>query len=468
MTFPDPPPPRARTISRMPSLGGVIARCALFCAVVVGACAMPSSGQPTLGWGGSVDPPLRATIRPGAGDPPLAGRIASWDEAGFILRTDAGEDRTIAWRDLDARQAYELARRLIDTKDASDWLRVGVLMLRADEPALADRAFAVAARLDPATPLIADAARRAHAAGVDPGAALTADPDTLNTTPDRSGANADAGPWPVLTEAQHAAEAARVRRRAQTMVSDAGLTLTPIDTGRFLLFTDLPEREAHAAGEQLERMYRSLLRTLELPADAELFQGRAVVFLLTSRDEFVRLEKGAFGVDPNGAIGMCHLRDADVFVVCHRGEDETAFISTLVHETVHGFMYRYRTPGELPIWANEGLADYIAGFLLQQSQEPARHWTQAKSFVRSGGDPSTILFQSYDDGSWPTRDSYAVGHMLVRHLLRKDAQAMKRWIDAVKDGADWREALKDHFTLTPNQLADDFAASMTKESYYKR
>lgn len=159
--------------------------------------------------------------------------------------------------------------------------------------------------------------------------------------------------------------------------------LSQTDAGEFILFTDLDEKATKEAAA-LERMYRALVRTLELPAETRLFQGKAVVFLLTKRDEFVHLEREAFGVDPNGAIGMCHLRDADVFVVCHKAEDETAYMSTLIHETVHGFMYRYKSPAELPIWANEGLADYIAGFLLTNSLEPGRHWTQAKAFVRLG------------------------------------------------------------------------------------
>lgn len=424
------------------------------------------------GWGGVVEPPMRATIRPTDGVA-VRGKIVSWSGQGLTLRDERGDEHAMAWGALDSRQVYEIVRRLIDHEDADAWVRVGVLMLtlaREDGPEteLADRAFGVATRLDPAKALVADAARRAHEAGGDPVHVLDATPESLTTAPDRSGANADDGPWPELSEAELAVETARVRAKAQAMVRDAGLTLGQLDAGEFILFSDLEEKDAKEAGLQLERMYRSLLRTLELPAHARLFQGKAVVFLLTDREQFVHLEREAFGIDPNGAIGMCHLRDADVFVVCHKGTDDLAYMSTLIHETVHGFMYRYQSPAELPIWANEGLADYIAGFLLTSSVEPGRHWSQAKAFVRNGNDPSDVLYQSYEDGTWPAKDSYAVSHMLVRHMLEKDSRAMKRWIDDIKRGADWREALRDAFALTPNQLADDFASAMTKESYYKR
>ena len=88
--------------------------------------------------------------------------------------------------------------------------------------------------------------------------------------------------------------------------------------------------------------------------------------------------------------------------------------------------------------------------------------------IAPGEDPSDVLYQSYEDGSWPAKDSYAVSHMLVRHMLARDPRAMKRWIDDIKDGLEWRGSLRERFALTPNQLADDFAAAMTKESYYKR
>ncbi|MCA9283392.1 MAG: hypothetical protein KDA30_15295, partial [Phycisphaerales bacterium] len=343
-------------------------------------------------WGGRADPPLRATLRPIDGAA-IRGEIIAWTGNDITLRDQGGVELLIRWDELDPRQVYETTRRLIDSDDAGGWLRIGVLMLtlgQDEEGGFADRAFAVAVRLDAATALVADAAKRAHAAGGDPVKALSATPESLSTTPDRSGANADDGPWPELSDAQRAVETARVRARAEAMVRDAGLTLGQIDAGEFILFTDLDDKSAQEAGAQLERMYRSLLRTLELPASARLFQGKAVVFLLTQRKQFVHLENEAFGVDPNGAIGMCHLRDADVFVVCHKGEDETAYMSTLIHETVHGFMYRYKSPAELPIWANEGLADYIAGFLLPNSVEPGRHWAQAKAFVRAGEDPSDV------------------------------------------------------------------------------
>lgn len=431
-----------------------------------------SSDSPWGNWGGDVEPPMRATLRP-VGAAPVRGRIIAWDGLGATLRDEQGDEHNFMWSKLDARQVYEIVRRLIDPQDADAWVRVGVLMLtldrgRGDEARLADRAFAVAARLDPATALVADAARRAHANGGNPEDALGATPESLTTAPDRSGANRGGGPWKELSEAELAVETARVRVKAQAIVRDSGLTLREIDAGEFILFTDLQDKDAAEAGAQLERMYRSLLRTLELPAGARLFQGKAVIFVLTDREQFVRLERQAFDIDPNGAIGMCHLRDADVFVVCHKGVDHTAYMSTLIHETVHGFMYRYKSPAELPIWANEGLADYIAGFLLTNSVEPSRHWSQAKAYVRAGNDPSDILSQAYEDGTWPARDSYAVSHMLVRHMLEKDARAMKRWIDDVKGGADWREALRDSFALTPSQLADDFASAMTKESFYTR
>ena len=74
------------------------------------------------------------------------------------------------------------------------------------------------------------------------------------------------------------------------------------------------------------------------------------------------------GTPSQGSIGLCHgFGDGHVHIAFFRPEDNWQFAHVLVHESVHGFLHRYRSPVHIPSWVNEGLAEYIACQLVPQA-----------------------------------------------------------------------------------------------------
>lgn len=424
-----------------------------------------------------VSPPVRTEL-----DLPLVGArieggVTAWDERTvWVVPRGADEPEPIAWMDVDPEQAYRLWTRLMDKSSGASWLYLGIAMLEVGEAARADRAFAQAARMDPGAKALAERIREAHAAGED-ARALVEPPPQEQPPPEAATEARDkprptddgldllrAAPWPEQTAEQRARNVETLRAEAREMVRKSGLTrIKEVETEYFLFFTDLSPSEVKRWAKVLDGMYRTLIHTLEMPEDALLFHGKCVIFIFNARHDFITFEDKAFGFDAQRAGGVCHMRGPSTFVCFERGSDDARFQSVLVHETVHAFMHRYRSPAQLPTWANEGLADYVAGVLTPMSNEPREHWLHARQFAQSGKDAGAIMRQTYRDGSWFTEDSYPVSHMLVRFMLTHKPRAFKEWIDDIKSGAEWDASMKERFGVTPDVLARGFADAIKSE-----
>ncbi|HBS29826.1 MAG TPA: hypothetical protein DEB06_10350 [Phycisphaerales bacterium] len=433
-----------------------------------------------------VSPPQRVSLRLDTEPAPLVCSLRGWSDAALVVRTvPADEERTVPWTDLQPAQAYDIARRLIDPKDAPRWVWLGLLMLTERDEPLARRAFDVAARLDPALRPKADEALRLHKSGEDPSTAFapapepaeTPAPSTTQPPPrprrgvDPQGAQSGGGPvqpWPALSDEQYEAYSRAARDQCAELLAKINTRIEPVETQAFLLYSEMPRAETDRWAAELDKMYVTLIAMLDIPKGSRLFQGRAPIFIFRDRERFLEFEHAAFRLNAENAGGVNHQRDGYTFTVFYRIPDNQAFNSTLIHETVHAFMYRYRSPARLPTWANEGLADYIAALLVPHSTAPQDDWQHTREFVRQKRSALDIMKQNYADRSWPTDDSYPVSHMLVRFMLKHKPRAFKEWLDDIKGGTDPTAALQSRFNVTPERLAQGFAQDIAAEPRYTR
>lgn len=440
--------------------------------------------------GSALDDPVRVSFTFQDTGERARGELSAWDDFGFTFAPAGGEAYEVSWRHIDSSSAYNIRRRLIDQEDADAWLRLGVLMLALDDARRAERAFGVAARRDRETAPVADRARSLHAQGKDPALALIdgQDEDAEESEggapgpaaggeggpargaerPDDSKAERGSTPWPTLTEEEHAEATRELRERAEGWLREAGLQAHSFETEHYLLYSDLPEPEARRSARRLDDLYDTLCETLEIPRGTRLFRGRCVIFIFQDRRDFIGFEAATFRTDARRAGGLCHMIGENVYVTFFKGNTPQRFDSVLIHETTHAFMYRYKSPAALPTWANEGLADFVAGHLTPHSTEPQDHWQHARNFVMAGGDASEIMEQTYRNGKWFDENSYPVSHMLVRFMLKYKPRAFKDWIDDIKEGRDWERSMAVRFGVTKDVLAQGFADEMRSERGYSR
>jgi hypothetical protein len=403
-----------------------------------------------------VEPPRRVRFQLADGVR-VSGNLTSWDAEGF----DGSFGRRL-WVELTTGDVWGLHVAVMDPTDAEHWINLGRVLLIMDGGQQAgERAFRRAERIDPeGAPRAIDEARKSAAGARRQQEALREEMEQqrLKTRSPESQAW-PAEPWPPQSAQQRAAAVETLKTDAAAILAATGRQSSPVETDYFLLYTDMPRAEAAIWAHQLDKAYEQLAKIFRLNPNENIFWGKAVVLVFTDRDRFRLVEADAFGhLVPNAVQGICHFRGPQVFLNLCRSSDDDDFAAALVHEAVHGFMHRYRTPMRLPPWANEGLADYVVAESVSDAPMDDTRRRQALVFVRSGGSVPLILQMSYAEGSWPGNNAvgYAVGYLLVRLMLEDRPSKFDVWVNAIKQGKPWSLALAEEFGVPRDHLVETF------------
>ncbi|UCD75263.1 MAG: cell envelope integrity protein TolA [Phycisphaerales bacterium] len=430
-------------------------RYAILAVLALAALAIAAARPPDV----SPDSPLTVRFRLADGIR-IAGEMTGWDDKG--IEGSFGRRR---WVDLKVEDAFNLRRRVMDKEEAGQWVALGRLMLLMDDGAnqaarRAEQAFRVALRLDKAVEqAIADAR-----VAVDEEKRRLAEEEAREQAGRLRTRTPEAGPWkaepwPELTDAEREATVPAMKADAEEILHRAGLELAPIESDHFLIYSDMPREEGARWALRLEDLYRRMLAMFGRDEKADIFWGKATVLVFSEQDRFRMVEADAFGqLVPSWVTGLCHFDGPKVFINCHHGSDDHAFAASLLRAAVHGFMHRYQTPARLPAWANEGFADHLASEMLDKSPVFERRRRAGLQYVRNGGDVSAVLGMDYESDSWLRPDSIGccVGQLMVELMIREHPGRFVAWINAIKAGKDWQEALKEDYGVGRAQLVDTF------------
>ncbi len=263
--------------------------------------------------------------------------------------------------------------------------------------------------------------------------------------------------WKKPTEAEHAAMIAKHKE-----VVEKALKTYPqmrlYETSNFLFCSNIPPNQVAIFVRQLDTMHAKMLEMYGIPKGEKVFLGKALVLAFLTKESFHHFEKAQFDNAPGANVyGRCHSSSSgSVLVACYRGEDAYDFGQMLVHETSHGFLHRYRTPATVPAWVNEGMAEVIGKMVVPQSMAVNRkqeiELKQAATFRSLGGALSGKL-------SGGPFDHYGIASAVVGFLVQTDSRKFRRFINNLKGGMEYREALLDSYGITPEQLAFVFGRS---------
>lgn len=431
-----------------PRLRAAILACAaaLFAS---GPCVQSAAAQATL----PRPVEIRARLASGAA---FTGKLESWD-----LESFSGSFGTKRWVELVAPDLRRIFTQVMDRKSAAQTLALAELLASVPSGAkLAEESFRLAKTLGATDAAIEEARTRGRGA-----LAARAERDRMDRERRLQGAalpaDSSATPWPLLTDADRATAVTAMRDQARQAMEVVGIAGDPAESEHFLLFGDLPKAEQQRWIRDLEVVYARVLQVLGLPKEVNLFWGKAVVLAFQKEDTFKVVEAGVFGRKSTpGLRGVCHMQGPKVFVSLYRGNDELQCAATLVHEMTHGIVYRYATALQMPDWANEGFAEWVARACVPQSGVDANRRPQGLAFFRQGGDASKVMALSGADGTWPGDNAigYSVGFLLVDLMLAEEPQKFGAWVKAIKGGKPWAQALEEDFGVTPARLAQSAAA----------
>lgn len=263
--------------------------------------------------------------------------------------------------------------------------------------------------------------------------------------------------WPYLTQARRD-EYMEVHR---TFVEDTrkalpGIQFRFVETEYFMFLTDLSSAEVDGLIVYLDAMYAELCKAFGIPPTQNIWCGKCVVVAFREEADFLNFERVVMK-NPNakGAQGLCHgLSDGRVIFAGFQGSN--GFPNVIVHETTHGFVFRYLSNARVPSWLNEGMSDWIGHEIVKSNRIPRRRKSAAERVRRAGtlGD----FFQAQPIQG----DDYGVASAMVEILIQRDKGTgkFKEFFDGIKLGKDPEQALKESFGLTYQELTVIYARAI--------
>lgn len=184
----------------------------------------------------------------------------------------------------------------------------------------------------------------------------------------------------------------------------------------FVLRGDVPIDDLRAAGAYLEEFHRMLQRSIGGDSTDIMFSVR--IFADPKEFRFYASMSGAANAE-----SFYDPRSAELVMCLDRARGRTGFQKTLAHEFAHQYMDRVWKRTD-PLWFAEGMAEYFAGFVLQDGQvRPGAPDREALRRLREGKPVPLKRFLKMDrdemyGASFPLL--YAQAWSLVHYLFSRN------------------------------------------------
>ena len=267
-------------------------------------------------------------------------------------------------------------------------------------------------------------------------------------------------PWPESeTDEEHAEALKKSRAMAIEVVSlFPGCQLQ--ETKHFLVVSNIPPQQIAPYIASLDRMYEYMCQLYGVSRTHKVWLGgKAPIFAFLEREQFDAFEERYFPESRatikavGNVYGLSHLdkKTGEITISCFRGNDPNDFGQMLVHETSHGFIHRYKTKVQLPNWVDEGMADLIGAEMVPASTAVRNREVKAIQQLAQQRSLSGMLKGERLEG-W----QYGAASNLNRFLLQYNRQNYVKFIEAMKDGMKWEEALKEAYNATPEELLAEY------------
>lgn len=266
-------------------------------------------------------------------------------------------------------------------------------------------------------------------------------------------------PWPENeTDEEHADALKKSREMAIEVVSlFPGSQLH--ETQHFLFVSDIPPQQIAPYVASLDRMYDFMRQLYGVQRSHKVWLGgKAPIFAFLEREHFDAFEERYFPESREtirtlgNVYGLSHLsKSGEVVISCYRGNDPNDFGQMLVHETSHGFIHRYKTKAQLPNWVDEGMADLIGAEMVPASNVVRNRELKAVEQLTGQRSLGGMLKAERIEG-W----QYGVASNLNRFLLQSNRQDYVRFIESLKDGMKWEDALREAYRATPEELLMEY------------
>lgn len=281
--------------------------------------------------------------------------------------------------------------------------------------------------------------------------------------PSKSSKTTDVAPppaelaWPEMTDEEQDQSVEQLKKMSEEAQAKLGRPLQLYETKYFLFYTDLPAKEGKNWSGLLDRMYARLCETFGVAKGTNIWRGKALIFVFSKKDDYMRFESDIANTKANGTAGMCHSSSNGIdFISFYRQPDELEFAHVLVHESVHGFVHRYRSKVFVPSWANEGLAEVISTDLVPQRGRRDRIKALAREGLQQHDSSMGNFFTAEHIEGW----QYPVAQMLCEFMITAGKHNYVDFINGLKDGLKWDESLETRYKAPVDRLVFVFGQTL--------
>lgn len=269
--------------------------------------------------------------------------------------------------------------------------------------------------------------------------------------------------WEEITDEVYKAELEK-RKDYIKKVSEhfSSLNMRLHETKYFLFLTDIPDKVATQYTSCLDKMHAQLCEAYGLKNQDQIWLGKLPVIAFTNPTSFAEHERKFFKleINPNGVQGLCHnIPDGNVVVSCHCGKDPHYFAAVVVHETTHGFNYRYKSNVAYPCWLEEGIAEWSAMTTIRDNRSLLQKAKQGVAIAKKQGSLGGDYFPK-NEGDKINAWQYGIALSMADFLIKTDAKSFRKMLDAIKSGMKWQEALKKYYRWTPEELVQKFGLTV--------
>jgi hypothetical protein len=204
-------------------------------------------------------------------------------------------------------------------------------------------------------------------------------------------------------------------------------------------------------------MYARLAELFGVEKGRNLWRGKALVFVFSKPEDYRKFQLQSHKTDPKDSAGMCHsYGNGFVHIAFFRQPQELQFAHVLVHESVHGFLHRYRSHVDIPSWANEGLAEVIAAELVPRAPEARARRTRAQDSIRQRKGIGKDFFTASQIAAW----QYPIAENLCAFMIQQNKRGYVNFINGIKDGLSVEEALDQKYGAGEARIVPVFINSM--------
>jgi hypothetical protein len=258
-------------------------------------------------------------------------------------------------------------------------------------------------------------------------------------------------PWEPPSEEAHATALEKYKllgEEVRAQLPGVGL----YETEHFLFYSNIPPPQLAPYVRYLDAMYAMMARLFGIPEEQPVWLGRkAPVFAFLNRGEFIAFEERYFkNRAASGVYGICHQAgDGQVIIACYRGEDPHDFGQMLVHETSHGFVFRYKTKASLPVWVDEGLAEYIGEQMVPASDSVRNKEEAAVIYLKQTPSLGANFFVADAQlEAW----QYGAATRMNKLMMSRGRDRYVAFIEGLKEGLSWQESLREAYNASPEEL----------------